>query len=68
MKNKVVIIACVGIIIVSLVLGAASLVKPATASDLPITTMENVFIDMNGDGKPDFVKYAEAVINGEGNP
>jgi hypothetical protein len=32
-------------------------------STLPVVKVENVFVDMNGDGVLDFVPYAEVVIN-----
>lgn len=32
-------------------------------STLPVVKVENVFVDMNGDGVLDFVPYAEVVVN-----
>ena len=32
-------------------------------STLPVVKVENVFVDINGDGIVDFVPYAEVVIN-----
>jgi hypothetical protein len=36
----------------------------ATATgDLPVQIIKSVFVDINGDGKLDFIKYGEVVLN-----
>lgn len=38
--------------------------NPATATgDLPVQVIKSVFVDINGDGKLDFIKYGEVVLN-----
>lgn len=37
--------------------------SPVIASDLPISIIKNAFIDIDSDGKQDFVKYMEVIIN-----
>lgn len=61
--TKLAISLCIIIIFLSLV-GAISYYIPSiSANDLPVSIVNNTFIDVNGDGKQDFVKYMEVIIN-----
>lgn len=35
----------------------------AQSADLPIYVLENVFVDIDSDGDPDYLKYGEVIIN-----
>lgn len=61
--RTVVIVLC-GCIILSALGAAAFYYLPASGSNnLPVSVVKNTFVDINGDGKQDFVKYMEVIIN-----
>ena len=63
--SRIVLLVAAGIIIIySLYLGIKSIVNP---DNLPITRYNSIFVDMNGDGRLDYVKNAEVVLNQESN-
>jgi hypothetical protein len=62
--TKIVIALCALIIVGALLIGAISLYNNNYfASTDKIVKIENVFVDVNGDGLQDYVRYAEVVIN-----
>lgn len=63
-KTKVIVIGiCIFVIVISLFSAIKYYTSPVIASDLPISLVKNAFIDVNGDGKQDFVRYMEVIIN-----
>lgn len=61
MKSRLVYVFAV-IIFLSLFAGVAYLAIPAEGSDMPTTTVKEVFLDMNNDGLVDYVRWAEVVL------
>jgi hypothetical protein len=55
------------LILAAMIVGAAFLYGQSTAAapepSFRTVTFENIFVDINGDGQPDYIHKAEVVIN-----
>jgi len=60
---KVIIVLCGLIIIAAIFVGVITVYNDNFALPDKAVAIENVFVDINGDGLLDFVRYAEVIIN-----
>jgi hypothetical protein len=61
--RKLIIAVCIVVVVGALLAGAISLYNSNFVSAERVYKIENVFVDINGDGLQDYVRYAEVVIN-----
>jgi hypothetical protein len=60
---KVVIVICVLIIIGAVFAGVVTVYNNNFALPDKAVVIENIFVDIDGDGLLDFVRYAEVIVN-----
>jgi hypothetical protein len=61
--TKILIASCIVIVIGALIAGVVTVYNNNFALPDKAVAIENVFVDIDGDGKLDFVRYAEVILN-----
>lgn len=61
--HKILIAVFIVVVIVTLIIGASVLYNMYFTNTEEVVKVEKVFIDVNGDGLQDYVRYAEVVLN-----
>jgi predicted small integral membrane protein len=60
---KILIAFCIVVVIGAVAVGIVTVYNTNFALPDKAIAIENVFVDIDGDGKLDFVRYAEVIIN-----
>jgi len=61
--TKLIIAVCIVVVVGALLAGAISLYNSNFVSTEEVYKFENIFVDIDGDGLQDYVRYAEVVLN-----
>jgi len=60
--TKLLLVIVIGVVVGALIVGAIAIYNNSFALE-KATPIENFFVDINGDGLLDFVRYAKVIIN-----